>query len=131
MAWTLKATSLKAQLPPGLYEHASLSEIEKRHGENGEFLLWKFAVDYKDRQVTVTEASSTKFSPQAKARRFAEALLRRAIKVDEEIKPESLYDLPCQLLLTVAPLDDGGSVNRVEKVLPIAQTSDSGDDVPF
>jgi len=120
---------MKAALKPGLYP-ATLDEIEQRSGANGEFLLWKFIVDYKGQEVTVSAATSTRFSPQAKARQYAEALGGRAFRADEEIDLEELYGSACQIVVTTVELDDSSTVDRVEKVLPLPSDEDDKD-VPF
>jgi len=132
MSIVLKATKLVARLEPGLYTGA-LMEIEERNGQNGQYLLWRFAVDNgDDGQEEVTAISSTKFGTGSKARGFCEAILNRAITPGEEVNTDILFNEPCQLLLTTATLDDGGTVNRVEKILPRKRSNKAGvDDVPF
>jgi hypothetical protein len=129
MGLKFRATSMKAALKPGLYQ-ATLDEIERRNGANGEFLLWKFIVDHGEQEVTVSAATSTRFSPQAKARQYAEALRGRPLRPDEDIDLEDLYGNGCQLVVTVEELDEHSTVNRIEKVLPLPRDEDS-DDVPF
>jgi hypothetical protein len=70
-----------------------------------------------------------KFSPQAKAKQYAQALLGRVITPGEEIKPASLYGEYCQLVLSVETLDDGSTVNRVQQVLPMPPKGE--EDVPM
>ena len=90
-----------------------------------------YVVDGPDgKDVHVSALSSAKFSPQAKARKFAEAILRRTIRNGEEVVPAALYDEPCQILVTVEPLADGGSRNTIERVLP-AKGALTDDDGPF
>jgi hypothetical protein len=129
MGLKFRATSMKAALKPGLYP-ATLDEIECRNGANGEFLLWKFIVDHGEQEVPVSAATSKRFSPQAKARQCAEALLGRPLGPDEDIDLEELYGYGCQLVVTVAELDNGSTVNRIEKVLPLPSDEDD-QDVPF
>jgi hypothetical protein len=130
MTFKFKATSYTAQLQPGLYP-ACLVAIEEREGDHGGYLIWHFAVEGPDgKDIDVSTISSAKFSPQAKARKFAEAILQRTIKNGEELEPTELYSEPCQILVTVEPLADGGSRNTVEQVLP-AKEPRPDDDVPF
>jgi hypothetical protein len=129
MAFRFRATSYQAQLKAGLYP-ALLVSIEEREGDHGAYLIWHFAVEGPDgKDIDVSTISSAKFSPQAKARKFAEAILKRTIKNGEELEPAELYSEPCQILVTVDPLPDGGSRNTIEQVLPAGQQDD--DDVPF
>jgi hypothetical protein len=129
MAFTFKATAYEAKVKPGLYP-GSLTAIDERENDQEGYLIWRFAVKRDDGQdAEVSVSSSRKFSPSAKARKFAEALLGRPIQKGEELAPASLYGKPCQLLVSIQPLDDGGSRNIIEQVLPVEPTSD--DDVPF
>jgi hypothetical protein len=130
MSFKFKATSSSAPLEPGLY-HASLTAIEARHGDLGEYLRWTFSVDEDDREVEVSALTSTKFSTTAKARKYAEALLGRTIKNGEELAPNELYGCGCLLVITVDTLNDGGTVNKVDQVLPLRAKADEDDDVPF
>lgn len=130
MAFRFKATSYHARLKPGLHQ-GRLTAIEERSSESGPYLRWTFAIDQQGDEVEVSALSSTKFSPMAKARKYAEALLGRAIQEGEELAPAELYGCTCQLVVTIDALSDGGSVNRVEQVLPCRPASDEDDDVPF
>jgi len=130
MAFKFKATSYQARLKPGLYQ-GRLTAIEERSSDNGPYLRWTFAIDHKGDEVEVSALSSTKFSPTAKARKYAEALLGRAIKEGEELAPDELYGCTCQVMVTIDTLSDGGSINRVEQVLPGKPDADEDDDVPF
>jgi hypothetical protein len=130
MAFKFKATSFHARLKPGLYE-GMLTAIEERSSDNGEYLRWAFTIDDEGDEVEVSALSSTKFSPTAKARKYAESLLGRTIKNGEELAPAALYGCKCRLLVTIDTLSDGGTVNRVEQVLPWKQDQDENDDVPF
>jgi hypothetical protein len=117
MAFKFKATSYHARLQPGLYQ-AMLIAIEERSSDNGAYLRWTFTIDHEADEVEVSALSSTKFSPTAKARKYAEALLARPIKEGEELAPAELYGCKCQVVVTIDTLTDGGTVNRVEQVLP-------------
>jgi hypothetical protein len=130
MPLTFKATSYEAQLKPGLYR-GRLTAIEERENDQGGYLIWRFTVDKDDdHKAEVSVLSSPKFSPSAKARKFAEGILGRAIQKGEELAPASLYGKPCQLLVSMAALDDGGSRNIIEQVLPLDPAMNE-DDVPF
>jgi hypothetical protein len=130
MAFKFRATSYHARLKPGLYE-GKLTAIEERSSDNGPYLRWTFAIDHHGDEVEVSALSSTKFSPTAKARKYAEALLGRTIKEGEELTPTELYGCTCQLVVAIDTLSDGGSINRVEQVLPVKPGQDGEDDVPF
>jgi hypothetical protein len=131
MAFKFKATSYQAQLKPGLYP-ASVVAIEEREGDHGEYLIWHFVVhDERGQEINVSTLSSAKFSPQAKARKFAEAILQRTIRNGEELEPAQLYSESCQILVTVEPLADGGSRNSIEQVLPARTEEQDDEDVPF
>jgi hypothetical protein len=84
------------------------------------------SVQHDGREVTVTGIAPTSCTPRARARQYVEALLGRAIATGEEIEPETLYSAECQLMLTVVPLDAGGTVDRIERVL--ARIEDGTDD---
>jgi hypothetical protein len=125
----LKATTHTAELTPGLYR-ASLDMIEDKDGEHGTYLVWTFVVEQPDgRTVDVTALSSAKFSPKAKARQWVEALLRRTLHAGEEVDTDLLIGRECQILVDLQPLDDGGSRNVVDRLLPLDGAGD--DDVPF
>jgi hypothetical protein len=129
MAFRFKATEGQAPLPPGLYT-ATLESIEEPEGQKGPYLMWKFAINHEGREVLVNALTSTNCAPKAYARQYAEALLGRAIITGEEIEPEALYGAECQVVLTVVPLDTGGTVNRVERVLPRVEDG-TDEDIPF
>ena len=129
MAFTFKATTYEARVQPGRYR-GSLTVIDERENNQGGYLIWRFAVKRDDGQdAEVSLLSSRKFSPSAKARKIAEALLGRPIQKGEELAPASLYGKPCQLVISIQSLDDGGSRNIIEQVLPVEPMGD--DDVPF
>ena len=118
MAIVFKAETYTAKLPPGVYP-AQLVSIEERGSDRGGFYLWHFVVlDQDDPDLTVSALSSPKFSAQSKARKYAEALLNRPIKLGEEVAGARLYGEYCQLVVSVETLDDGSTVNRVQQVLP-------------
>lgn len=129
MALKFRAEPSKALVKAGLYP-ATLASIELREGVHGPFLVWKFDVEANGDTVPVSLPSSTKFTSGANGRRYAEALLGRHLADEEELDLEELYGAPCQVLVTVAKLDGGGSVNRIEKVLTGTPESSNGD-VPF
>jgi hypothetical protein len=131
MGFMFRASAYAAKLPPGLYP-GELIEIEEREGDHGGFLLWRFVVrDARDNEVEVTTISSQKFGAGSKARRYVEAILGREVQSGETLDAEALYNVPCQLLVTIAALTDGSSVNRVEQILSAAAKGGGDDDVPF
>ena len=110
----------------GLYP-AALASIELREGTHGPFLVWKFDVEVNGDKVPVSLPSSTKFTSGANGRKYAEALLGRHLADEEELDLEELYGAPCQVLVTIAKMDGGGTVNRIEKVLAAAPESSNGE----
>jgi hypothetical protein len=129
MSIVFKADTYTAKLDPGVYP-AQLVGIEERSSDHGGYLLWHFSIlDQDDPDLTVNAISSAKFSPQAKARKYAEALLNRPIKPGEELKAAQLYGEYCQLVVSVNTLDDGSTVNRVEQILPMPPKGE--EDVPM
>ena len=126
MALKFRATESKAVVRPGLYP-ATLANVEEREGVNGPFLMWFFNVAVDGIDAPLGTPTSVKFTSGAKARKYAELLLGRPLEDDEEIELESLYGASCQVLVTVAKLDGGGTVNRIEKVLAAAPESADGD----
>lgn len=129
MALKFRAEPSKALVKPGLYP-AALASIELREGTHGPFLVWKFDVEHDGTTVPVSLPSSTKFTSGANGRKYAEAMLGRHLADEEELDLEELYGAPCQVLVTIAKLDDGGTVNRIEKVLAVTPESSNGD-APF
>ena len=129
MAFRFKATEGQAPLPPGLYT-ATLESVDEREGRRGPYLLWRFTIDYEGQEVLVTGFTSTSCDPWDPARQYVEALLGRPMAANEEIDPEALFGLGCQVVLTVVPRDAGGTVNRVERVLPRLENG-TDEDIPF
>jgi hypothetical protein len=129
MSIVFKADTYTAKLDPGVYP-AQLVAIEERSGDRGDYLMWHFIVcDQEDPNLEITALSSMKFTPAAKARQYAQALLNRPITPGEEVKAAQLQDHYCQLVLSVETLDDGSTVNRVQQVLPMAKKGE--EDVPM
>jgi hypothetical protein len=129
MARVFKASSYVAPLKPGLYEAfmQGIEEADSTYGD-GHYLKWHFTVELQGRDpVDLMVFSSEKFTPGAKARKMAEALLDRPIANGEEIEYSALVGKPCRVLVRVDTLDDGGSRNAVDQVLP----PDTSEDLPF
>jgi hypothetical protein len=104
--------------------------IDEKSGNYGPYLIWTFQLDKTGGYQSYL--TSTNFGSGSKARKVVEALLGRTMKDGEEVDPDILFNSPCQLLIEVAELDDGGTVNRVERVLPRETSEDADDDhVPF
>jgi hypothetical protein len=129
MSIVFKADTYTAKLDPGVYP-AQLVAIEERSGDRGDYLMWHFAIlDQDDPNIEITALSSMKFTPQAKARQYAQAILNRSIKPGEEVKAAQFQGEFCQLVLSVETLDDGSTVNRVQQILPLLRKTE--EDVPM
>jgi len=78
----------------------------------------------------------TIFNPRSKLYGWVAAVTGKTFRVNEELDTESLHGKRCKVYLTIQELDGGGSVNRVEKVLPPdvveeEQNPFENDDIPF
>jgi hypothetical protein len=123
-----KTTKQEAQLKPGLYP-AKFQMIDEKTGNYGPYLIWTFQLDKNGTHVSYLTSRS--FLSNSKARKLVEALKGRPMKDGEEVDLDELFGAPCQLLIEIAELDDGGTVNRVERVLPPASSEDADEEIPF
>jgi hypothetical protein len=104
--------------------------IDEKTGNYGPYWIWSFQLEKTGGYVSYL--TSTNFSSNSKARKVVEALIGRTEKDGEEVDPDTLFNYPCQLLIEIAELDDGSTVNRIERVLPAESSEDADDDhVPF
>jgi hypothetical protein len=101
--YTFTATE-RTVLPAGTYP-ATFAEVERRSGQLGEYLHWKFEVEHEDQIVTLTANSSMNTGPSSKARKWVEALLGRRLGNGESIDLARLSGRPCLLALTQVDRD--------------------------
>jgi hypothetical protein len=107
-------------VPPRTYPARFLA-VEQGYSEQrgGHFLRWKWqATTPEGELVTVSDLSSLKFGPKAKARAWVEGMLGRSLAIGEEIEPDDLVDTPCRLVVGVKKGDDGIERNVVQAILP-------------
>jgi hypothetical protein len=128
MSFMFKATASKAALAVGMYPGA-LVGIEEFESAYGPALKWHFVALVGDDELPITSVTSQKFSEQSNARKYAEAILQCTFRHGEELDPAQLLSEPCLLVVAVKELDNGSTVNRIERVLPKPKPDD--DDVPF
>jgi hypothetical protein len=129
MPRVFKATSYVAPLKAGLYDAflQAIEEADSSYG-SGQYLKWHFTIEVQGRDpVDLTVFSSEKFTPGAKARKMAEALLNRTIMNGEELEYSALMGKLCRVLVRVDTFDDGSTRNAIDQVLP----PESSEDVPF
>jgi hypothetical protein len=55
------------------------------------------------------------------------AVTQKPSRVNEELDTDALHGKRCRVYLTVKELDGGGSINQVEKVLPLDMDVDHHD----
>jgi hypothetical protein len=106
-------------LPAGTYS-ARLLGVEQAYKEQtgAHFLRWKWeATTPEGDLVTVSDLSSLKFGPKAKARAWVEGMLGRSMAIGEEIDPDDLIDTPCRLVVGVKRGDDGIDRNVIQTIL--------------
>ena len=84
----------------------------------GPALKWHFVAMAGDGEQQLTTVTSRKVSATSKALQFAEAILQRTFKANDEFTPADLYSEICDLVVTVKDLDNGNQVNRIEQILP-------------
>ena len=112
---TLTFTSAPT-LPDGLYP-ATLTAIEDRVSDRGDFRRWVFQVVDGSRAVEQSATSSMFVGPQSKAYKWATALLDRTPKPGEEV---DLVGRRCTLQVEI---DAASGYSRVADVLPASPSS--------
>jgi hypothetical protein len=125
-----RVAPLLAQFKEGYY-NAVVESIELKDGSYGEYLKWSFMVPTpKGEAVSVNGLTSTIFSQHERCKfyHWACAILGKPLQVHDELDTDTLINQKCRVRLIVQELETGGSVNRVDKVLPV---EDDEDDNPF
>ena len=110
-------------VPPGLYT-ARLEEIKEATGEHGVYYRWRFVIDgdgeFKGHEVHANV--SDKFGPQAKARRWCEQMIGRAIRKGEQFDTDVLLEQSYHIMVSNTPEDERGrvydNVDNVHRVRP-------------
>ena len=103
---------------PGLYT-ARLEKIEEATSQHGTYYRWCFLIEDKGEQKErkVYANVSEKFGPQAKARRWCEQMVGRAIRKGEQFDTEVLLGRSYHIMVTNTPEDERGRVyDNVENV---------------
>ena len=105
-------------VPPGLYT-ARLEKIEEATSQHGVYYRWQFVIEdegeHEDRKVFANV--SDKFGPQAKARRWCEQMIGRAIRKGEQFDTDSLLGQSYHIMVSNTPEDERGRVyDNVENV---------------
>jgi hypothetical protein len=103
--------------------------VEEKTGNYGPYLLWTFQL--KKTGGHVSYLSSTSFHTTSKARKVVEALIGRTMRDGEEVDIDELFNTPCRLLIEIAELEDGGTLNKIERVLAAESSEDAEDNNPF
>lgn len=96
---------------------ATLAGVQEETSANGLYLKWLFQVEG---GALVPGFTGTSAAPQAKARKWIEALAGRALKDGETIDLEEIYGNHCRAYVSVVN-GRNGQMNRVERVLSPAQ----------
>ncbi len=115
MAFVLKAGNGNQPLAAGTYE-ASLTKVEQASNADGPYLKWTFCLDCQGQTRNITGFTPMSLDQGSKTRFWVEALLGRSIKDQEEIDLERLYGQVCQLELSIATLNNGQMLNRVDRL---------------
>jgi len=123
----LRVAPLLAMFKEGIYP-AVVEKLEVDHGNYGEYIRWTFAVGHRNGIVSVTGLTSTTFNKRSKLFKWASAVLGRTFEENEELDTDSLLNKGCRVYLTIRELDEGGSVNQVERLLAIEDDSPAGND---
>jgi hypothetical protein len=140
----MRVAPLLAQFKEGIYG-ALVESLEPQNGVYGDYIKWSFLVPTpKGEAITVSGLTSTVFTqhPKCKFYSWVSAIRGRPFEVGEVLNTDTLVNQRCRVYLTVQELETGGSVNRVERVLPpeeptVHQPSDDenpfgeDEDVPF
>jgi hypothetical protein len=107
-------------VPPETYP-ARFVGVEQAHSEQSSryYLRWEWDVTTSEGDLlTVSDLSSLKFGPKAKARAWVEGMLGRSMETGEEIDLDDLVDTPCRLVVGVKKGGDGIEHNVVQSILP-------------
>jgi hypothetical protein len=124
-------------LPVGTYA-ATFTEVERRTGQLGDYLHWKFETEHDDQIVTLTANSSLNTGPSSKARKWVEALMGRRLGGGESLDLMRLSGRACLLALTQTDRD-GVTYNAIDSVLaaprtgakPLVQAEPEDELIPF
>jgi hypothetical protein len=115
----LRVAPLLAMFKEGIYP-AVVERLEVQNGTYGEYVRWNFIVTTpKGEAITVTGLTSMVFNPRSKVYGWVAAISQKTYRVNEELDTDALHGKRCRVYLTVKELDGGGSINQVEKVLPL------------
>src|SRR5262245_7517432 len=101
------------KVPPGTHDGRFVGVEEKTSDGFGDFWAWEVEVLTEDGPVTVSGASSRRFGPNAKARRWAEAASDRALKPNEDVDFDRLAGRPVRVVV-----EDAGAFSKVVDILP-------------
>ena len=109
-----------AKIDDGVYE-ATLLSIEERDAtpnspNQNPFLIWTFHLYDTEEGQELTAASSTNFSPKAKARMWMEAMLGKKFEPGEDVDTDSLCPKDCQCVVKNDP--DTGFARIVDVMGP-------------
>jgi hypothetical protein len=113
-------------VPPGLYT-AKLEKIEEATSAHGTYYRWQFVIkeegEHEDRKVFANV--SDKFGPQAKARRWCEQMIGRAIRKGEQFDTDALLGQSYHIMVTNSTEDERGRVyDNVENVHAVRAKND-------
>jgi hypothetical protein len=92
--------------------------MEERQGPSGAYLQWQFTIGDNGRKVAVLGFTSLELEPTEKTRQYVVTLLGRPPAPDKVLDTDTLIGARCRVVVTVKERANGGSVNRVEPVLP-------------
>ena len=130
----VRVAPLLAMFKEGIYP-AVVERLEAQTGSYGEYLRWSFMLTTpKGEAINVSGLTSTVFNPRSKLYGWVAAITGKTYRVNEELDTEALHGKRCKVYLTIRELDGGGSINQVEKVLPVETESnepDEDEDNPF
>ena len=105
-------------VPPGIYK-GRFEGTEDRDSERGVYVRWGWRNmdgEFADRMVFGN--TSTNFGPQAKARKWLEAMLNRQIEPGEEVDPDDLIGEVYTIRVeNTAPDNQGRVFDNVADVL--------------
>jgi hypothetical protein len=120
----LRVAPLLAMFKEGIYP-AVVEKLEVDRGNYGEYLRWTFAVGHQRGIVSFTGLTSTTFNMRSKLFKWASAVLGRTFEDHEELDTDTLLIKACRVYLVIKELDEGGSLNQVERVLAVDDERDN------
>lgn len=112
-------------VPSGTYA-AWFESAEERESERGGYVRWGWRIaDGEFAGQMVFGNTSMNFGPQAKSRRWLEAILARRIEPDEEVNPDYLTgEIHLIRVENTAPGSQGRVLGKVADVLGPVNTPD-------